>query len=258
MNNCTTDYEIKQLNTRHIEIDPTYQRRTDPREITKILKNFDPRVVNIIKVSYRDGHYYCFDGGHTIAALKARNKGRDLMVDCKVFYGLTQLDEKELFKKQTGESRRVGIEDKLRADYKLGEPDVVRFVNLSESCGVTVNFDHCKGTNKVVAVGALFKIFKSAGSNEDYIEFLNIIKTAWGGETESWRKEIMNGIWMFLQVYNGEYDRRLLVKKLSRISPKTIIREAKVSTASGDRKYAVQVLNAYNANMSKNRLPDLL
>lgn len=107
MSKHTTEYEFKQLNSRDIELDPTYQRDTQAREVNDILRNFDNRVVNVVKVSYRDGHYYCFDGGHTIAALKAKNGNRDLMVDCKVFYGLTQLDEKELFKKQTGNARNA-------------------------------------------------------------------------------------------------------------------------------------------------------
>lgn len=258
MPNYNTDYEYKQLNTKFIELDPAYQRRTDPREVAKILKNFDRRVVNVVKVSYRDGHYYCFDGGHTIAALKALNKDRDLMVDCKIFYGLTQLDEKNLFKKQTGDGRRVEVRDKIRADWKMGDPEITKFVRLTESCGVIVSFDNCKGTNKVVAIQTLLKIFRDAEFDEDYVDFLNTIKDAWGGDADSWRKEIMNGMWLFIKAYKGDYDRKLLTKKLSRISPKTIIREAKVSTASGDRKYAVQILNAYNANMSRNRLPDLL
>lgn len=258
MPNYTTDYEFKQLNTKFIEIDRAYQRHTDSREVAKILKNFDPRVVNVIKVSYRDGHYYCFDGGHTIAALKAKNGGRDLMVDCKVFYGLTQLDEKELFKKQTGVSRRVEFREKLRADFKMGDPVVMRFIRLTESCGVTVSFDSCKGTNKVIAVHTLYQIFTSAESDAEYMDFLSIIKNAWGGCPDSWRKEIMNGVWLFMRAYGSDYDERLLVKKLMRVSPAAIIREAKVSTASGDRKYAVQILNAYNSNASKNRLPDLL
>ena len=66
------NYEFKQLNTKQIEFDKDYQRETDSREVAKILKEFDPRVVNVIKVSYRDGRYFCVDGGHTISALKTK------------------------------------------------------------------------------------------------------------------------------------------------------------------------------------------
>ena len=53
-----------------------YQREFDERKVKRIVDNFDERIANEPKLSYRDGNYYVFDGQHTIAARKAKNFAR--------------------------------------------------------------------------------------------------------------------------------------------------------------------------------------
>ena len=93
MINSTPEYEYKQANTKDIFVDPLYQRDLDNSKVSKIVRDWNPYLVNAVKVSWRDGKLWVFDGQHTIAACKAKRGGRDCMVDCKVFYGLTRLDE---------------------------------------------------------------------------------------------------------------------------------------------------------------------
>ena len=56
----------------------TYQRDQKLRQIKDISKDFDERVANEPKVSYRDGRYFVFDGQHTSAASGHRNGGDPL------------------------------------------------------------------------------------------------------------------------------------------------------------------------------------
>lgn len=96
-----TDYRMMSINTKDINIPNSpqgYQRsRKEKNRIAEIVANFDERIANEPKLSYRDGHYNCFDGQHTIAARKAINKGKDLMIRCKVYYEQTLEDEAFLF-----------------------------------------------------------------------------------------------------------------------------------------------------------------
>jgi hypothetical protein len=190
--------------------------------------------------------------------LKAKNNGRDLLVDCKVFYGLTDLDAAELFVKQNGTTSSVSVLDKLRVQYNYGEKDVVDFVRLTEMNGVSIDWCNSKGKNKVVAVSTLFRIFTDFNDPREYSTFLHVIQDAWDGVSESFRKEILGGLHLFMKTYRGEYKVDLLTKRLRNTSPVVIVRNAQVSTASGDRKYAVQIFNAYNSGTSKNRLPERL
>lgn len=51
----------------------TYQRALHPARVARIAKEFDERVANEPKISFRDGHYYVMDGQNTIAARKFLN-----------------------------------------------------------------------------------------------------------------------------------------------------------------------------------------
>ncbi|MEL7568081.1 MAG: DUF6551 family protein [Dehalobacterium sp.] len=260
MNNHTTDFEYKQLSTKEIIVNPNAQRDVSKRDaqFRKIMKEFDPHLVNDVKVAQINGKYYCFDGQMTMKVLKARNHNNDLLVRCKVFRGMTELDTAEMFVKQNGTTSQVNTMDKLRVEFNYGKREVIDFVRLTEMNGVIIDWTNGHGKNKIVAVSTAFKIFKEFNDPREYSEFLHILREAWDGDQESFRNEIMSGLHLFMKTYRGQYKAQTLVKKLSRVSPKTIIREAKVSSASGDRKYAVQILNAYNINASANRLPELL
>ena len=64
------------LNSRQLEVPrEAYQRELNTARVHKIAAEFDERIANEPKVSCRNGHYYVFDGQHTIAARKHRNKG---------------------------------------------------------------------------------------------------------------------------------------------------------------------------------------
>lgn len=55
-----------------------YQRKLDHDRANRIAENFDPRLLNDPKVSERDGHFYVFDGQHTIEALRILNNSKEL------------------------------------------------------------------------------------------------------------------------------------------------------------------------------------
>ena len=100
-------YKVMDLNTAQLEIPrETYQRELSPDRVRRIVKAFDERIANEPKVSYRGGHYYVFDGQHTIAARKLRNDNQDLKVRCKVYFGMSDKDEALLFAQQTGASAK--------------------------------------------------------------------------------------------------------------------------------------------------------
>ena len=107
MNNYNTKFKYCQLNARLLVVDKAYQREIQQDRVKRIVANFNPALVNPIKVSHRDGRYYVFDGQHTLASLRMQNHSPSLMVDCKVYEGLSQEDEARLFAEQNGISRAV-------------------------------------------------------------------------------------------------------------------------------------------------------
>ena len=48
-------YEYMRLPAAWLVTDTSYQRAIDEKAVERIVENFDPRLVNVIKVSHRDG-----------------------------------------------------------------------------------------------------------------------------------------------------------------------------------------------------------
>lgn len=257
MMNRNPEYEYKHVDTRDIYVDRLYQRDLNDKRVAQIQKEFNPYIVNAPKVSFRDGKFFVFDGQHTVAVLKARNNGKDLMVECKCFYGLTRIDEADLFVLQNGISRNVHTFAKFRAMFNSGDKDVVGMNNACESVGITLGFDGSKARNKIVALSSLFKCYINMGE-EDFKKMLNIIKLSWNGSVDSWCAEIINGMCIFCMTYKDQFNKRNLVDRLSRRSPIEIVRDGKVSNLGGNKRFARMILGVYNDNTKSGRLPDLL
>lgn len=256
-NRKNVTYEYRKMSTKELMVDDLYQRDIDPKRIAKMVKNYDPCLVNAIKVSYRDGKYFMFDGRHTSVTEKTvRGKGKDVVVDCKVFSGLTRLDEMELFVAQNGESAPVSVLAKLKALYNFGDPDVTGMVGAAQLAGVRVDFTKGQATNKVTAVGTLLKIYMR-NPRDQYIDMLSMIRNAWQGVPDSFVREILTGVELFYNKYYGDFNTKDLSKSLSKVAPVQIVREGKsIGTAAAN--YARVILRIYNTGRTKHRLEDML
>ena len=78
-------YEEKVINSAFLEIPADYQRGLSIPNVEKMSAEFTELIANPPKVSYRDGHYFVFDGQHTIVTRKTMNGGADLPIICKVY-----------------------------------------------------------------------------------------------------------------------------------------------------------------------------
>lgn len=250
-------YEYKQVSSKSIISDSSYQRTLDFARVKRIVSNFNPNLVNPIKVSFRDGKYYVFDGQHTLKALVLKNGSKDLLVNCKVFYGMTKEDEARLFAEQNGINRSVESRQKLLSLYVAGDVDVMDFKEAIESVNIRCDFEKIDSNRdwSVACYKSLFDIYMKYGK-QHLIELLKIVTEIWSGESASMRKEILVGMNIFMVTYKGEYNRKTLVSKLSRISPLTIYRDGRAIVTGGNKRFARIILQAYNRNSSTNRLED--
>ena len=238
-------------------IDPAYQRPLDPTRVKKIASKFNPCLVNEVKVSSRDGKFYIFDGQHTTAVLKLRNGG-DLDITCKVFYGLSQKDEANLFAQQNGDlARAVESNAKMKALYTAGDVDIVDLKELVEGSGFIFDFSKSKTNNRICCCSQMYKIFRKV-SGYDFHTILRIIKEAWDGEKESLRKEIIGGVSIIYITHKSSININRLINVLQKESPNAILRAGKeFTTSNSDIKYARAILRIYNKGLtSKNKLSE--
>ena len=180
-----TLYKLMKVNSRDLEIPDAYQRKLNTERVAKIVAGFDERIANEPKVSFRDGHYYVFDGQHTIMARKHMNGDNDLLILCKVYYGMTETEEALLFAMQTGHSAALTPSAKLRANLHGEDKASSEFYEATEDAGLHVGFERGGGVGRIIrhfrkylcrsAGGKSLCVDDSAG--EKYSERGNLYRT---------------------------------------------------------------------------------
>lgn len=194
MNAVVKPYHEMCLNSSELIVPrDTYQRALHPARVARIAKEFDERVANEPKISFRDGHYYVMDGQNTIAARKFLNGGEDLQIRCKVYFGMTEREEALLFAQQTGISERLSAGQKLRALIFAGEPAAVAFQQATELAGVHLSFEEGRGKQRISCIATAYHEFIRLGP-ELYIESLDVLLNAWDGEPDSMSSANLLGI----------------------------------------------------------------
>ncbi len=250
-------YQEMMINSKVLEVPRrTYQRELNPKRVQKIASEFDEHIANEPKVSLRNGHYYVFDGQHTIAARKYRNSGNDLPIRCKVYRGMTEGEEALLFAQQTGASAILGAGAKIRALIYGGDPEAIHFMRTTEDSGIRLDYGQQRGNARIGCIATALNEYRKVGP-ERYKEALEAIIEAWEGDPDSMRAETIIGVTRFVDLYHQEYDRDRLVKRLKKTDPIVIYREghAMCSNMPGYKKYLYQVFNIYNGQSKKYALP---
>ncbi len=248
------EFDYKPLRPSQIRFDELYQRELDKNRVEKIVKEFDGDTFNEPKVSYRDGAYWCFDGQHSTAAWRKINDGLDVPLLCKVFHGMTWLEEADAFVKQNGLAKDPTTLQKLRTCYNSNRPDVKEMVEGAELAGFKVTFTKNKNGRNISAVGALFKAYQKLGYSR-YLDMLTAIAEAWQYDPDSTLQQIISGMAEFYYLYAGRFKREDLVAKLRRESPLAIIRRGKDYVAPGNG-YCREILKLYNKNRSVHRIDE--
>lgn len=243
------------INSKFLEVPRSYyQRHLNANRVKRIAAEFDERIANAPKVSYRNGHYYVFDGQHTIAARKLRNNNCDLDILCKVYSGLTEQEEALLFAQQTGISAPLTAGAKLRAKIHGGDPEAIAFLSATQRAGFGLSFNQSHAKWKIACIATAFGEYRQHGERI-YTDALRVLAEAWEGDIDSLRSEVLQGVVRFVALYDHEYDPIRLIKQLKRISPLTIYRSGQAMSGPNYQKYMHQILKVYNGSSRSKSLP---
>lgn len=215
MNAVVKPYHEMCLNSSELIVPrDTYQRALHPARVARIAREFDERVANEPKISFRDGHYYVMDGQNTIAARKFLNGGDDLQIRCKVYFNMTEREEALLFAQQTGISERLSAGQKLRALIFAGEPAAIAFQQATELAGVHLSFEEGRGKRRISCIATAYHEFIRLGP-ELYIEALDVLLNAWNGEPDSMSSANLLGICRFVELYHSEYRDCFVIERVA-------------------------------------------
>lgn len=248
-------YEFVNLYPEQIKKDPNYQREIDMSRIKKITKHWDDDLVNPPKISLREnGNYYVFNGQHTLAAWKKRYGNKPIL--CKVYRGLSETDEKDLFVKQEGFSKAVGRVEKLRAEFNAGTEDVVDMVNCAAIAGCTINFDLAPANvkNRVNAIATAYSVYKSVG-HDNFINILDVLRRGFFGDQLAFQDGFLKGMGYLFKNHSEQFTLKKMVQALSQQPIEWYRQKANVYIGqSAGVKYAKAFAEQYNKRKSSGRI----
>lgn len=129
------------------------------------------------------------------------------------------------------------------------------FYEATEDVGFHVGFERGGGVGRIICINTAFAEFKRVGA-EIYKEALTLLLEAWGGDPDSLRAEIIQGIVHFVELYHGEYDRERLIYSLRAYEPKFIYAAGKAEKElRGVRRYVNLFYRIYNGRRKHSTLP---
>ncbi len=254
-NRSNNSIAVVHLDSAVLERDYSYQRPVRMEKVNKIISEYDPLLVNTLKVSLRDGHYYVFDGSHTLEALRIIKGTEHFMVECRLFKGLTYEKEAELFAMQNGEATRVGVPYKIRALAAAGDEGVNAFLEATRECGYEINPGVKSGKQgTIAAVSKAYSLYESMGE-EEYKRMLHLLKEAWQGESWSVSNNMLSGMALFLKIFADKVNDERFSKKLGAASSIQVKKEAsKVQGAAVAFQYALALTRLYNSGGGRGAL----
>lgn len=246
-------YKLEVINTKNINT-TVYQRTLNKRKVDRIVAEFNERIANEPKLSYRGGQYYVFDGQHTIEARKKLNNGKDLNVVCKVYYDMGEDGEALLFAEQTGVSSKPSPGITLRARSIGNDPETLAFIKANEAVNIKPSYTDARGKYLLRCINTAKKEYKKIGEDQ-YKEAMKIIVDTWEGKSTSLLSEVVVAMCMFVNTYYGEYNRSKFIRRLKYVDPSDIVHIARTVGEDGGKHRSVEfILAVYNSYNNQDKL----
>lgn len=234
-----------------------YQRPVNPMEVERLIREWDDRLLDPIVVSFRDGKFNVVDGQHRIIALRKMN-GRDVMVACKIYSGLTYQQEADLCYKLDKAKKRLSLSQSTNALAEAGtDAEVSEVKRLVEVCGFVWALGKSHGkTGEIVSTRALMNAYRLLGG-PTFSRMLSLVWGAWEGDPRSLTAAVLSGMALFVKTYDTELDDRAFIKRLSAVDPDEINRRGRAdfSTNNAALRFARVLLEKYNGQRGGRKLP---
>ena len=242
--------EKKQLSTAVLTSGLPYQRPVKQTVVNRLIKCWNNKYLTPIVVSCRDGKYYLLDGQHRVCAMRRMNGGKDVIVPCLVYTGLTYAQEAEMYVKLDKSKGHLKLPHEIKASLESGADAVVLDIDkrISEG-GFTWALDRPTGAAyEIQPARAIKSAYKLLGGPA-FSRMLELLAGAWHGSPSSLKSCMIAGMALFLKTYETEIDDYTFVARLSQVDPFDIAQLAKVDFTTDRRnlRYARVLRKKYNA-----------
>ncbi len=235
-----------------------YQRPVDDREVDRLVREWDERLFEPLAVSYREGRYNIIDGQHRVSAVRKLHGGREVMIRCKVYSGMTYEQEAELCYKLDKAKRRLSLSQSTNALAESGmDAETTEIRRLMNSAGfVWALGQRHGGEYDVIATRAVINAYHFLGGTA-FSRMFRLLGDTWLGDPRSVMGPVLSGMALFLKTYGENLNDNTFANRMSSVDPDEIIRRGKLdfSTNSAALRYAKVILEKYNSARGGKKLP---
>ena len=251
------DVRFELIPIKNLVSNQKYQRNLSQSHIARAVAAFNPRQINPVKVSRRDGINYVFNGQHTIEIVALASGSRETPVWCMVFEELDYQEEADIFANQQKYVKPLQPYEVFMANVEAGNDDQLTILSLVESYGLKLGLQ--KGPCIICAVSSVEEIYSKYGYHT-LSRVLRLIIATWEGDLNSFSANMLKGVAKLVVAYGDSLNDEVFKEKLGAISIKLLTRTAK-ERRPGSMGFAEAMVLEYNgrkknsANMlSLNRL----
>ena len=233
---------FEQIPIKDLVSNQDYQRTLSLHHVKKAANHFDLYQINPVKVSRRDGINYVFNGQHTVEIVATVSGSRETPVWCMIYDDLEYDHEADIFANQMKYVKPLLPYEIFMANVEAGNNKQLLIKQLVESYNLSITSSAVPGG--VCAISTLESIHDKYGI-QMLDRVLKIIVNTWEGVPQSFSSGIMKGIVKLIDAYGDELKEDAFIDRLSKVSPKELIRTAKERRA-GSMGYAEAMLIYYN------------
>lgn len=248
----------RELHTNRLTSGLPYQRPVNQKEVDRLIREWDERLLDPVIVSFRDGKFNVVDGQHRISAMRKMNNGNGVMVHCKVYNGLTYEEEAAFCYKLDKAKKRLSLSQSTNALAESGtDPETMEIRSLVENCGfVWALGKHSGKTGEIVTTRALVNAYRLLGGAA-FTHMLNLLWDTWQGDPRSLTASILSGMALFVKTYETELNDNTFSARLSQADPDEINRRGRAdfSTNNTALRFARVILEKYNGQRGGRKLP---
>lgn len=222
----------------------------------KLVREWDPRLLTPLVVSYREGRNNLVDGQHRVCAMRKKNGGKDVIALCRVYHGLTYEQEAELYYKLDRAKGHLRLAHATKALVESGtDAEIIEIKRLLEGAGFVWALDKPTGESfEIEATRAVINAYRLLGG-ATFSRMLELTARTWHGSPASVKASFLSGMALFLKTYETELDDDVFIKRLSAVDPEEILRRGKAdfSTNKAALRFARVILGKYNSQQRGGR-----
>lgn len=222
-----------------------YQRPISNAHVGRTVEHFNLYQINPVKVSRRDGINFVFDGQHTIETVATASGSRETPVWCMIYDDLNYEQEADIFANQKRYTRPLKCIEIFNANIEAENDVQLTIKRVVESYNLEISSKRIPC--HISAVNALEYIFDKYGY-QVLDRTLFLLVSTWQGEVESLSSNMIKGVAKLIMAYGDTLNDEQFVDRLSKVSIREVIRNAKDRHA-GTQGYAEALLLQYNKRL---------